>query len=291
MQLHDDTCGAGMANANGSVTEALRPVAVATADATLAVSGQTVTLDGSGSFASNGRSLANYAWSVQSSSGAPPVITNAGTPSASFTATGNGDITLRLTVTDSRRRGGLGRRSSKRAGDLRRSVSNDGKCERGPRHTGVCCDLDEYLEHRRDLAGKRGDGRQYDGRHHFDFGSLHRAGHMPSPSTVTVTRDIGCRHHAAPIPRKSRSLRPRKPTVAAAAVVVAAVIPMPCGFWRVFCAGLPIRSDDPASGVINHGTAGVSMARRAWRNPSSSWFPSWPPHRPRKPAPSAVPRT
>ncbi len=59
-----DTCGAGMANANGAVTEALRPVAVATANPTTAVSGQTVSLDGSGSFASNDRSIASYVWTV-----------------------------------------------------------------------------------------------------------------------------------------------------------------------------------------------------------------------------------
>ena len=95
-----DTCGAGMANANGSVTEALRPVAVATADPTTAVSGQTVSLDGSGSFASNGRSIAGYAWTVVSSSGEAPVIANADMQNASFTATNNGVVTLRLTVTD-----------------------------------------------------------------------------------------------------------------------------------------------------------------------------------------------
>ncbi len=95
-----DTCGAGMANANGSVNEALRPVAVPTANPTTTASGQTVTLDGSGSFASNNRSIAGYAWSVASSSGAPPVIANANLENASFTATNSGVVTLRLTVTD-----------------------------------------------------------------------------------------------------------------------------------------------------------------------------------------------
>ncbi len=90
-----------MANANGSVAEALRPVAVATADPTTAVSGQTVSLDGSGSFASNGRSIAGYAWTVVSSSGEAPAIANADMQSASFTAGNNGVVTLRLTVTDS----------------------------------------------------------------------------------------------------------------------------------------------------------------------------------------------
>ncbi len=95
-----DTCGAGMANANDSVAEALRPVAVATIDMTAAAYGQTVSLNGSGSFASNGRSLARYAWTVVSSSGEPPAITNADMQNASFTATNNGVVKLRLTVTD-----------------------------------------------------------------------------------------------------------------------------------------------------------------------------------------------
>jgi len=95
-----DTCGAGMANANGAVTEALRPVAVATANPTTAVSGQAVSLDGSGSFASNGRSITNYAWTVVVSSGQAPVIANADTQNASFTTTNNEALTVRLTVID-----------------------------------------------------------------------------------------------------------------------------------------------------------------------------------------------
>jgi serine protease len=95
-----DTCGAGMANASGSVAEALRPVAVATSDPTAAAYGQTVSLDGSGSFASNTRSLAAYAWTVVSSSGEAPTIANADMRNASFTATNNGVVKLRLTVTD-----------------------------------------------------------------------------------------------------------------------------------------------------------------------------------------------
>jgi serine protease len=95
-----DTCGAGMANAKGSVDEALRPVAVPDADPTTAASGQTVSLDGSGSFASNNRSIVGHAWTVVSSSGEPPVITNANLQNASFTATDSGVVTLRLTVTD-----------------------------------------------------------------------------------------------------------------------------------------------------------------------------------------------
>ncbi len=96
-----DTCGAGMANAHGAVNEALRPVAVATANPTTAVPGQMVSVDGSGSFASNNRTLASHAWAVVSSTGAAPVVTNADTPTASFIAADAGQVTLRLTVTDS----------------------------------------------------------------------------------------------------------------------------------------------------------------------------------------------
>jgi serine protease len=95
-----ETCGAGMANARGAVTEALRPVAVANASPATAASGQTVNLDGSASFASNGRSITTYAWTVVAPSGSAPVIANANTPNASFTTTDNGALALRLTVTD-----------------------------------------------------------------------------------------------------------------------------------------------------------------------------------------------
>jgi serine protease len=95
-----DTCGAGMANARGAVSEALRPVAVATASPTTAASGDTVSLHGSGSFAANGRSITTYAWTVVESSGPAPVIANADTQNASFTTTNDGEVTLRLTVTD-----------------------------------------------------------------------------------------------------------------------------------------------------------------------------------------------
>ncbi|HET9693865.1 MAG TPA: S8 family serine peptidase [Steroidobacteraceae bacterium] len=93
-------CGAGMANANGAVTEALRPVAVATAGPTAAAAGQVVSLGGAGSFAANGRSITGYTWTVVGSDGPAPVIANANTPNASFTTTDDRWVTLRLTVTD-----------------------------------------------------------------------------------------------------------------------------------------------------------------------------------------------
>ncbi|HET7204635.1 MAG TPA: S8 family serine peptidase, partial [Steroidobacteraceae bacterium] len=94
-----DTCGAGMANARGAVTEALRPVAVANASPATAAPGQTVNLDGSDSFAANGRSITAYSWTVVASSGPAPVIANANSPNASLTTTDNGALAVRLTVT------------------------------------------------------------------------------------------------------------------------------------------------------------------------------------------------
>jgi serine protease len=94
------TCGAGMVNARGAVLEALRPAAVASANPTNATTGQVVNLDGSSSFAANGRSIVAYAWTVASSSGPAPTIANADSPNASFTATSDGAVTLRLAVTD-----------------------------------------------------------------------------------------------------------------------------------------------------------------------------------------------
>jgi len=95
------TCGAGMANARQAVAEALRPFAIATASPTTAAYGQTVNLNGSSSFVSNGRTIASYAWTVVAASGETPTLANADTANASFTAGGNDVITLRLTVTDS----------------------------------------------------------------------------------------------------------------------------------------------------------------------------------------------
>lgn len=95
-------CGAGMANASRSVAEALRPFAIATANPTSAAYAQTVSLDGSASFASNGRAIVTYAWTVVSSSGGMPTIGNSDSQNASFTAGGNALVTLRLTVTDDR---------------------------------------------------------------------------------------------------------------------------------------------------------------------------------------------
>jgi serine protease len=95
------TCGAGMANANAAVLEALRPIA-AVAVAGLVQGGSPVTLDASGSGAACQASIASYAWSVVPPTTNPPaVIQNANSARASIVAPSPpGTYTLMLTVTD-----------------------------------------------------------------------------------------------------------------------------------------------------------------------------------------------
>jgi serine protease len=94
------TCGAGMANANDAVAEALRPIAaVAVVGAVQA--GKPVTLDASGSAAACQASIASYAWTVTQPSSNPPPIQNASSARASIVApTAPATYTLQLTVTD-----------------------------------------------------------------------------------------------------------------------------------------------------------------------------------------------
>jgi serine protease len=94
-------CGAGMANANAAVLEALRPIA-AVAVAGTVQGGNPVTLDASGSGAACHASIASYAWSVVPPTTSPPaVIQNANTAQATIVAPSPpGTYTLMLTVTD-----------------------------------------------------------------------------------------------------------------------------------------------------------------------------------------------
>jgi serine protease len=95
------TCGAGMADANMAVQEALRPIA-AVAVSGVVQGGNPVTLDASGSGAACQASIVSYAWSVVPPTTSPPaVIQNANTARASIVAPSPGDTyTLMLTVTD-----------------------------------------------------------------------------------------------------------------------------------------------------------------------------------------------
>jgi serine protease len=91
------TCGAGMANAPGSVKAALRPIAAIAVPATV-TAGQNVTLSGAGSAAACGHTITTYAWTNVSSSTNP--IQGGNTASAVVVAPTSGSYTLRLTVTD-----------------------------------------------------------------------------------------------------------------------------------------------------------------------------------------------
>ncbi|MDH4023718.1 MAG: S8 family serine peptidase, partial [Gammaproteobacteria bacterium] len=92
-----DTCGAGIADAPGAVAEALRPMArIAKPGGREA--GQNVTLDGGGSAAARGRSVAGYAWSA--GSGNPLFVGATNDAMATVAVPDAGLVTVRLTVTD-----------------------------------------------------------------------------------------------------------------------------------------------------------------------------------------------
>ena len=90
------TCGAGMVNAAAAVAAALLPNASVVTSTDKATIGQTVTLDGTGSSAARGYTIASYQWSSD-----PAVsIANANTASASLKFPALRPLTVTLTVTD-----------------------------------------------------------------------------------------------------------------------------------------------------------------------------------------------
>ncbi len=93
------TCGAGMLNAGAAVAAAQRPFAILQTTGALAV-GATVTIDGSSSFASNGRTLVGYQWIAENVSGSAPVIASATQASTTLQMPAPGEFTLRLIVSD-----------------------------------------------------------------------------------------------------------------------------------------------------------------------------------------------
>ena len=96
-----ETCGAGMANANGAVLQALRPIAAILVPVGFSA-GSAVVLDGSGSAAACNATLSSYHWSVLQPASNPPAITNANSARASIIApAASTTYTLLLTVTDS----------------------------------------------------------------------------------------------------------------------------------------------------------------------------------------------
>lgn len=93
------TCGAGMLNTGAAVAAALRPLAVLSTTGTVAA-GATITIDGSSSFASQGRTIAAHQWSVTDVVGATPSVGNTSQASTTLQIPGQSEFTLQLTVTD-----------------------------------------------------------------------------------------------------------------------------------------------------------------------------------------------
>jgi len=100
------TCGAGLLDASGAVAAAVAaratpqptiPLSSTTADATV---GTTVMLDGSGTQPPSGRTIAAYAWTIESGTGASFSGSVTG-PTAALVTTAAGTVVVKLTVTDS----------------------------------------------------------------------------------------------------------------------------------------------------------------------------------------------
>jgi serine protease len=97
------TCGAGMANALGAVTAALRPIAAVAVPGSVSA-GANVVLNGSGSAAACNQTISSWAWSLVSgsnTSGTTPTISGAGSSAATVVAPSSGSFQIQLTVTDS----------------------------------------------------------------------------------------------------------------------------------------------------------------------------------------------
>jgi serine protease len=90
------TCGVGMADANGAVQAALRPIAAVTTPSSVSA-GQSLALQAAGSAAACNYTIASYAWTVVS--GAVSIV-GSSTDTATVIAPSSGSYTVRLTVTD-----------------------------------------------------------------------------------------------------------------------------------------------------------------------------------------------
>lgn len=93
------TCGAGLLNAFGAVSEALRPVARATVSGG-GTTGLAVTLNASGSEVATGRSIASYRWSAVQGDGSNAVMQNGDKASASVVPDKAGQLAVTLQITD-----------------------------------------------------------------------------------------------------------------------------------------------------------------------------------------------
>jgi serine protease len=94
-------CGAGLLNAEAAVNAALRPAVLVELLGTVGP-GRTVTLDGSRSGVAVGRSVASFAWTVESTSNgaATPLIQNSDRAQAMVVLPSQGTTVFGLTVTD-----------------------------------------------------------------------------------------------------------------------------------------------------------------------------------------------
>ena len=95
-----NTCGAGLADALGSVNDALRPIAAIAVSGGVSA-GQAVALSAAGSAASCGRGVAAYAWAIVGSAAGSPSLTAASGATTSLNAApSSGTVTVQLVVTD-----------------------------------------------------------------------------------------------------------------------------------------------------------------------------------------------
>ncbi|QEM67389.1 S8 family serine peptidase [Geobacter sp. FeAm09] len=89
------TCGAGMLNAAGAVSEALRPIAAISSSTTATITGGSVTLSSTGTVAADGRTIASHLWTTTGGT-----LANADQATATLTAGSAGTTTVSLAVTD-----------------------------------------------------------------------------------------------------------------------------------------------------------------------------------------------
>jgi hypothetical protein len=85
-----------MANANGALMEALRPIAVLTAPSSVSA-GQNVNLSATGSAAADGHTIATYLWQVVTGTGS---LTSSDQATTSLLTPTSGTTDVRLTITD-----------------------------------------------------------------------------------------------------------------------------------------------------------------------------------------------
>lgn len=99
------TCGAGMLDTAAAVSRVqqalLVPTAAVTATPSAPTAGQSVALDGSGSSATSGRTIASYAWAITSGSTLASLTGATNAATATLATSAAGSVTVSLTVTDS----------------------------------------------------------------------------------------------------------------------------------------------------------------------------------------------